>query len=324
MTSKQLYKVIFVLCLLMVLPCQTDAQFWKKRNKGTSKREIRKRQEEANKKSNYNRFNELQPMGKKASLVRIDYIWSYETANTVPEKGGDINLIMPSRFSTKSGIEFGTSIASLPFIPTVYLKKRWTKGVLYVATRHQVYSYSPLLYFAQKNEYCGIFPGNAEVPNSYGIKNELIISKPFLKDLKCGSVKQPYIIITAALAIDYGFATKSTEQELMERKFFKQRSGVVLGKGGFLTARLQGDLFLLKDLYLTIAVRGLFAGSPYGNSIEQNTMIKYKVSPKFSMSLGYWASFGKGEGAPVVPLFDLSYHFGYKEGREKGLFGSLK
>lgn len=319
-----MHRLLTLIILIIFTHQFLNAQFGKKRNKATSKREIRKRQEEANKKSTYNRFNELQPMGKKASLLRTDYIWSYETANTVPEHGGDINLIIPSRFSTKQSVEFGTSIASIPFIPTIYIKKRWTKGKIYIATRHQVYSYSPLLYFAQEQEYSSLFPTDAVVPNSYGLKNELIVSKPFLKDLKCGSTKQPFIIATAAIGIDYGFSTKSTDVDVIPRKFFKQRSGPILGEGGFLSARLQGDFYLLQDLYLTVALRGLFSTPPYGHSIEQNSMIKYIISPKFSISLGYWATFGKGEELPIVPLFDLSYHFGHKQEREKGLFGKKR
>lgn len=319
-----MYRLLITFILIFISHQYLDAQFWKKINKGTSSREIRKRQEDANKKSMYNRFNELQPMGKKASLIRTDYIWSYETANTVPEHGGDINIIMPSRFSTKQSIEFGTSVASIPFIPTLYLKKRWKKGKIYIATRHQIYSYSPLLYFAQRQEYTSIFPTQAVVPNSYGLKNELIVSKPFLKDLKCGSVKQPFIIATAAIGLDYGFSSKSTDVNIIPQKFFKQRSATILGEGSFVTMRLQGDFYLLQDLYLSVAIRGLFSTPLYGNSIEQNSMIKYKISPKFSISLGYWATFDKGKGSPIIPLFDLSYHFGYKEQREKGLFGKKR
>lgn len=312
---------LLIIFLLVVSEVHTDAQFWKKRNKGTSKREIRKRQESANKKSQYNKFNELQPMGHKSSQARIDFIWSYETANTVPLYAGDISLITPSRFSLRRGVEFGGSFAALPVVPNFYIKKKWKEGKLYVASRHQLYSYSPMLYWAQEMEYSSIFPLQADLPVTVAVKNEVIFSKPFLKDLKCGSVKQAYIIITGALAYDYGIPIEKTDFDLMQRKILRQRSGAILGEGGFITARLQGDFYIRQNLFATVAVRGLFASSTVGNSVEQNSLLRYNLTPRFSLSCGYWLSFGKGTETPIMPIIDLTYHFGNKQGRQKGLFG---
>ena len=292
-----------------------------RRNKRTSKREIRKRQEEANKKSQYNKFNELQPMGQKSSQARIDYIWSYETANTVPLYSGDISIITPSRFSRRKGVEFGTSFLGLPVIPSFYLKKKWTEGKVYFATRHQVYSYSPMLYLAQEMDYLSIFPSQAKLPVTIALKNEFIFSRPFLKSIKCGSVKQPYIIITGAVGYDYGFQVEETDVDLMQRKILKQRSGVILGNDGFLSLRLQGDFYIMQNLYATVAVRGLYSGKDIGNSIEQNSFVRFQITPRFTLSGGYWVTFGEGTGSSIIPLVDLTYHFGNKQGRAKGLFG---
>lgn len=311
--------VRLILLFVVLVFCQyTIAQ---RRNKGTSKREIRKRQEDANKKSQYNKFNEIQPMGHKSSQMRTDFIWSYETANTVPRYAGDISLLTPSRFSRKSGLEFGASLGGIAVVPAIYLKKRWTEGKLYLATRHQVYSYSPMLYWSKEMEYTSVFPLQQSLPVTVAVKNEIILSKPFLKDLKCGSVKQAYIIITAALAFDYGFAVEKSDVTLMQRKLLKQRSNVILGGGGFWSARLQGDFYLRNNLYATVAVRGLFADAPVGKSVEQNSSLRFKLTPRFSIAAGYWLSLGKGTETPILPLLDLTYHFGNKQGRDKGLFG---
>ena len=318
--TKKINYTWLIITVVLFLGTESEAQFWKKRNKGTSKREIRKRQEEANKKSQFNKFNELQPMGHKSSQARIDFIWSYETANTVPLYAGDISLVTPSRFSTNRGFEFGGSISGLPVVPNVYLKKLWKNDKLYIATRHQIYSYAPMLYWAKELEYSSIFPLQSNLPVSIGLKNEIIFSKPFLKDIKCGSVKQAYVIITGALGLDYGIAVEKADVNLMERKFLRQRSGVILGDGGFLSARLQGDFLIFKDLYGTVALRGLFAGSDIGNSIEQNSLLRFKLTPRFSVSAGYWFTFGKGTETAIMPIVDLAYHFGNKQGRQKGLF----
>ncbi len=310
--------IALIVFIMILLPITLEAQ---RRNKGTSKREIRKRQEDANKKSNYNKFNELVPMGSSASIARNDFIWSYETANTVPLDGGDISLISPSRFSFRRGAEIGTSIGSAALIPMIYYKRRWREDKLYIATRHQMYSFLPGLEIMHNNNHFQFIPENSAIPQVIAIKNEFIVSKPFLKDLKCGSVKQPYIILTAGLSYDYGIKISGTDVKLIDYKFVRSRSGVILGDGGFFSARLQGDFYLNQNLFLTVAARGLFAGNTFGNTIEQNSLVRYKISPKFAVSGGYWMNFGKGDGTMILPVIDLTYYFGTREIREKGLFG---
>jgi hypothetical protein len=293
----------------------------RRRNKRTSKREIRKRQEKANKKSMYNRFNELQPIGHKTNQARIDFIWSYETANTVPEKSGDISLLTPSRFSLKKGTEFGFTLGGMPFIPNLYYKKRWATKSLYVSTFHEIYSYSPLLHYLNAEGYHLIIPQTSDIPFTGIIKNELILSKPFLKNIKCGKEKQPYIIITAAVGIDFGMPIKKTDITTLESHFAQQRAGVILGGNGFICSRVQGDFYVIEDMFLTVAFRGFFSTPKYGKAFEQNSFLRYRLSPRFTASAGYWLTFGKGDGWPLLPFLDITYHFGYKEGRQKGLFG---
>jgi hypothetical protein len=316
-------QVIRILLLLLLFQSTIElvtAQS-RRRNKRTSKREIRKRQEEANKKSMYNRFNELQPMGFKSFQKRIDFIWSYETANTVPERSGDISLFTPSRFSVKQGTEFGLTLGGIPFVPNLFYKKRWNAKNIYVSTFHEMYSYSPLLHFLRSEGYNQIIPQYSVVPLTGVIKNELMFSKAFLKDIKCGIEKQPYIIITAAVGIDYGIPIKKTDITTLESHFVRQRAGVILGGNGFICSRIQGDFYVIEDMFLTVAFRGIFSTPKYGKAFEQNSFLRYRLSPGFTASAGYWLTFGKGDGWPVLPFLDLTYHFGYKEAREKGLFG---
>ena len=159
-------KFILIIALIYTIPLKVESQRKSRRNKGTSKREIRKRQEEANKKSNYNKFNELVPMGSSASISRNDYIWSYETANTVPVNGGDISLFSPTRLSFKKGQEIGTSIGSAAFVPMIYFKRRWKSDKLYIATRHQAYSFYPGLHIMRNNNYFQFIPETSDIPIS--------------------------------------------------------------------------------------------------------------------------------------------------------------
>ncbi len=310
----------FVFLLFLVIPV-ANGQTRNKLNKRTSKRQIRKQQERASKESDYNKFNKLIPMGSRTSTARNDFIWSYETANTVSAYGGDISLINPSRFSIRPGFEIGTSIAGLPFVPMVYVKKRWVDEKWMFSTRHQIYSAYPILKSFNHHDNYTAIPEGYEVPQVLALKNELILSKAFLKELKCGGVKQPFLVLTAGLAFDYGFALKDVETVPYDYKFLNPREGVVLGNSGFLQFRVQGDAYLNKNFYLTVAARTLIPmDTDYSFAVEQNSSLRIMLSPKFSTSIGYWLNFGKGEGTFILPMLDLTFHFGQKETREKGLF----
>lgn len=306
--------------LFLLVSISSNAQFWKKLNKGTSKKEIRKRQEEADKKSSYNKFNKLQPMGKKATLVRNDFIWSYSTANVVPEKGGDISLLFPSRISLGRSDEIGGSIGTMLFAPNLYYKKRWYNQKFMISSKHQVYTYTPLLYFFDRTN-SNVIPANSNIPNTIAFKNELIFSMPFLKEINCGATKEPYLIISAAVALDFGVRVNNSIPIELDSKFLTPRGGVVMGNNMFGTVRLQADYMIYNDLFLTAGFRGIISDNTYANSFEHNAHVKYSFSPKVSLSAGYWLSFNSGGGTPILPIIDISYHFGLREGRSKGLFG---
>ncbi len=291
-----------------------------KLNKRTSRREIRKKQEKANENSDYNKFNKLVPMGSRVSTDRNDFIWSYESANVVPNRGGDISLIGPSRISLLPNLEIGSSLASLPFIPMLFVKKRWKNDQWVISTRHQLYSYYPLLDWLNKRENYKLIPEENTIPQVLALKNEFILSRAFSKELKCGSEKQPFLIATIGIAYDYGFALKETNVVSYNNKFLNPRTGVVLGNNGFFQLRLQGDLYLKNGIYLTVAARGLLSDINYKYTIEQNSSVRFMLSPRFSFNLGYWINLGTGDGDNIVPTIDLTYHFGQRASREKGLF----
>jgi len=309
--------VLVIFILIVGVPC--SAQFLGKLNKGTSKREIRKRQEEADKKSSYNKFNKLQPMGKKATLVRNDFLWSYSTANVVPDKGGDISLLFPSRISLGRSDEIGGSIGTMLFVPNLYYKKRWHNNKFMIASKHQLYSYTPLLYLFDRTNSNAIQNANS-IPNTIALKNELIFSMPFLKEINCGATKEPYLIISAAIAIDFGIRVNQADSISLDNKFLTPRSGAVVGNNIFGTVRLQADYMIYNNLFLSAGIRGILSDNTYSNAIEHNAHVKYSLSPKVSVSAGYWLTLNTGGGTPILPIIDISYHFGLREGRSKGLF----
>lgn len=315
------WKPLVFSIVLLLIPLCASSQLFKRLNKGTSKRDIRKRQEEADKKSDYNKFNKLQAMGKKSTQKRNDFLWSAETANVVPYKGGDIAIVGTTRYSFTKGIEAGGSLGAMYFAPNLYLKKRWQTGKYYVASKHQLYTYTPLLYFAGNREW-NLLNDYSDIPNVLAMKNELIISRPFLKQLSCGGAKQPFLVITLGVGVDYGYKFNRTNVDslLIDNAFLESRGGVVLGDNGFGTIRLQADYLINTKLYATLAFRGIISDHNFSNAIEHNANIQYHFSPKFSISGGFLAHYSSREGFDIIPLMDLKYHFGLREGRDEGLF----
>lgn len=99
-----------------------------KHNKGTSKREIRKRQQKANERdSESNLFNPLQTMGSRKNEARDDLIWHSESANTVYKRAGNISLTTPSRYGIRSDLELSSILGFDYWVPNIFIKKRWKK-----------------------------------------------------------------------------------------------------------------------------------------------------------------------------------------------------
>ncbi len=314
-------KLILILFISLLVPLGSSAQLLKRLNKGTSKREIRKRQDEADEKSSYNKFNKLQPMGKKTTKQRNDYLWSEGTANVVPHKGGDIAVVESSRYSPAKGSEIGASLGSMYWVPNLYYKKLWRSDTYYVASKHQLLSYAPMLHYASDRG-SELLNNYDTIPNVLSLRNELIVSRPFLKQLSCGGAKQPYLVITLGLGVSFGyrFNNANVDSLVIKNKFLESRGGLVLGNNGYASIRLQGDYLITTSLYATLALRGLLSDHKYSNAFETNASVQYHFAPKFSVSGGMFMHYSSRKGFAILPLVDLKYHFGMRDSREEGLF----
>ena len=311
---KKIYIIAFILlCSSAVMEAQRS-----KLNKGTSKSNRKKLQKEADKKSDYNKFNKLNA---KRVLYNTDYIWTHETAQIAGKGGGDISIFTPSRYSYTDYDEVGASIGGMYFVPNIHWKRKHHEDRDWIiSSMLRFYSYSPFLYFAQDMENTDVFPTDSIVPNSIAMKNELMVSRVYYKALKCGGAKKPHLVLTGGLAVDLAYAWKESNVDTLHNKFMMPRGGMALGNSVLVTARAQADMFLMRNVFVTVAVRGLVSGAPHGTALEQNTSLRVVVAPKFSISAGYWLSTNKGLGTKLMPTVDLTYHIGYKKGLPKGLF----
>ncbi|MBK3519773.1 hypothetical protein [Carboxylicivirga marina] len=319
------FKYIIVVVILFIAIGPNDAQSNKKfkRNKGTSKREIKKRQQQAFEQDDMNAFNPKQPMGARRNDNRDDLLWHGETANTVYDGATNISLVNPSRYGLKPGLELSSVILLNYWMPNVYLKKRWRNNKWYVSSKHGLYSATPGLNWANKKNYSSIVDNAEDIPFILSIKNEILVSRLILNNERCGRDK-PYIILTGGLGIDFGVPFGDSDLKEMEGHFLANRSPALTGSGYSAYVKARADWQMTPLLMLGGSFK-YFRGDFSGNSaLEHHVELQTLVLPQFSFSVGYLlsiANYTDTNGTALLPFFDLTYFFGKRQGRQKGLFG---
>ncbi len=315
--------------LLLVCFCLSASSVWSQSNKRflgkkrTSKREIEKRQQEAHDRDNTNAFNPKQPMGARENDSRDDLLWHGETANTVYDGAANISLVKPSRYGLKPGLELSSSLFLNYWMPNIYLKKRWRNDTWYVSSRHGLYSATPGLHWFNKKSYTSIVDNAEHIPVIVSMNNELMVSRLFMGDTGCGRDK-PFFILSGGVGVDFGVAFGESDLSEMKGHFLTNRSPALTGSGYSAYLKLRADWQMTPMLMLGGGFK-YFRGNFSGNgALEHQAELQTLVIPRLSFSIGYALSFANytdTNGIGILPFFDITYYFGKRQGRQKGLFG---
>ncbi len=320
----------FLYIILLVFFCLLSANSFSQNNKRfkgkkkTSKREIRKRQQEANDKDNTNAFNPRQPMGARQNDSRDDLLWHSETANTIYDKAANISLVNPSRYGLKPGLELSSVLLLNYWMPNVYLKKRWRNDTWYVSSKHGLYSATPGLHWFNNKNYSSVVDNAEAIPFILSMKNELTVSRLLLSDAGCGRDK-PYIILSGGIGVDFGVPFGDSDLTEMKGHFLANRSPALTGQGYSAYLKLRADWQMTPMLMLGGGFK-YFRGNFSGNSaLEHQADLQTLVLPNLSFSIGYALSFANytdTNSMAILPFFDVTFYMGKRQGRQKGLFGS--
>ena len=316
-------KFLLFYFLLFILSAQSiDAQrlFRKKSPAQKASEDLRKRQQQA---GEGNAFNPIQPDMHRPDFSRDDYIWTSETAYSSSKKTGNISLTTPSRYGLGKNFEISTMLPLNYFVPNLILKKSYPTKRFIFAHRHALYSSTPGLIWAQKNHYGKIVASDVDIPVIVAIRNELIVSYPFKSDPVC-STGLPFLIITAGVALDAGFAFEQNNLNMIDEHFLGSRSPALTGKGAQLSTRLRVDVRLTDFLLIESDVKFFFGKFINNNfSLEQHTGLQFFLTRNVSFTVGYTASYGyfSTKNFMIFPNADLSFYFGKKNKRDLGLFG---
>ena len=268
-------------------------------------------------------FNPEIPLGSRPDYGRIDFIWSSETAYTGVKKSGNISITTPSRYNAGQNIEFSTMLPLNYFVPNFMLKKSYTTKKFVLAHRHALYSATPGLNWAQKNEYENLVATSVVVPFILSMRNEFIASYPIGADPICSN-GQPHLVLTGGIAIDVGFPFEKNKLTPMNEHFFGSRSPSLIGKGAHLSTRLRVDGRINNNMLIEGDIKFFFGKFFHKNfAMEQHTGLQIFLVRNTSLTVGYTASYGHfgNNNFFIIPTIDLTHYFGTKLKRDVGLFG---
>ncbi len=317
-------KISLLICIL-TFAMSAHGQKKYKKNKGTSKREIRKRQQKAYEQDkNTNAFNPIQPRGARQNDARDDLLWHHETANTVYPGAGNISITSPSRYSYKQGVELSSVLPLNYWVPNIAIKKRWANGAWHVASKHGLYSATPGFHWAKKRDFNSIVDSTAQIPFVLSMKNELIFSRYISKDNRC-SREQPFVILTAGIGFDFGYAFGDSGLKEIEEHLLTNRSPALTGTGGTAFAKVRADWQINSQLMLGGGLKYFYGNFTGNHAFEQTTELQTFILSNLSLSIGYVLSYGKYNtpGSTVIyPLIDINWFFGKRQSRQKGLWGT--
>jgi hypothetical protein len=312
---------ILLVPLFFSVSVPVEAQIWPFKKRSQAEKATRDLEERKREAGEGNLFNPFQPSGSSVSELRDDYIWSAKTAATSYHKAGNVSITTPSRYGLKEGLELSTWLGIDYRVPNLFLKNEISRGKLWVSSLHGAYSSWPGLNNAQENNGNFLADSVMDVPLILSLKNQLILSRPFLSSLQCNP-HQPYLILSAALAFDYGIPFDSYSVYLKKDQFKTPRSMSYLGEGWLVTLALRCDWQIQPYLYARGEIRMFGGNFPGEISVEQQSSAEYFPFSNLSVSAGYIIGIGSIESRSlnILPFFDISFYFGKKQGRKRGLF----
>ncbi|MFW6352017.1 MAG: hypothetical protein ACOC2E_06485 [Bacteroidota bacterium] len=316
---RKLFLLVFFGLFMVSGTCEGQIWPFRKRSQAEKATEnLYQRQQEV---GQGNLFNRLQTTDANKTNLRDDHIWTAGAAATSYAKAGNLSLSSASRYGISQGIELQTWLGLDYWIPNLFVKREISRGNIWISSLHGFYSSWPGL--KQVSSGGGPFPADSlsGVPLTLSVKNQLIVSKLFYDVMDCNP-HQPYLVLSASLALDYGIAFSEEEIYMKERHLLTPRAKSYLGEGLLGTISVRGDWKINPVLFGRGEIRALVGNFPSGMAIEQQSSVEYFPFRDLSLSGGYVLGIGNfgSRFLSLWPLVDISIYFGRKQGHKQGLF----
>lgn len=293
------------------------------KGKRSSKREIQKRQQEADQKeAEQTPFAPSEQSGRETAQVRDDLLWPAESGNTVYQHAGNLSVMAPARYGILDGLEAESYLGLARWVPNLFVKKRWRQGRWYVASRHGIYSATPgYRYYQSEGNTVYAQPDDA-IPMILSTKNQLIVSRVYRDYLGCRG-RQPYLIISGGIGVDFGVPLGENDLRETNKHFLANRSIALTGNDYL------AHLFVRADYQYSPAwvfsgslkyFRGNFTGH---NAFEQHLAAEGFVSDNLSFTFGIQfseAAYNTPNRIGIAPMLDICWYLGTKKARDMGLY----
>jgi len=314
-------KFWILLFALLLLASSADSQIWPFRGGSSAARATRDLQERQRENSQGNMFNPLQTMGSRAGNQRDDHIWSSESALVNNQRSGNIAITSPSRFGILPKTELQSHLAAFRWVPNLGIKQQLHSGRWKWASRHGIFSPTPGLHWAREMGHAFIIDSITKVPLLLGLRNEIIVSKPFVSSLGC-TEPSPYLILTGAISLDNVLSLTTNNLESINRHFFGARDPSITGNDFLVEARLRVDALLNSRSWIEGGVKLFSNDLATILAIEHHAAINYFLFYNTTISPGYMVSIGHFDNSrfKIIPWIDLTWYFGEKKRPAQGLF----
>ena len=299
----------------------TEAQIWPFKKKSQVEKATKDLQERKADAGEGNLFNPFQPSGSSVNYLRDDQVWSARTAATSYVNAGNVSITSQSRYGLTSRIELSTCLGLDYWVPNLFIKHEISRKKLWISSLHGVYSSWPGLKEVAREKENFLADSVTGEPMVLSVRNQLIVSRPFYNNMACNP-SQPYLVISASLAVDVGIPFDDEEIYVEDDLFKTPRSMSYAGKGWMGMAYGRADWQIFPQLYGRGEIRVLFGNYTPGITVEQETLIEYFPFAKLSVSGGYLLGIGNigNRNIQILPFLDVTYYFGRKQGRQRGLF----
>jgi hypothetical protein len=295
-----------------------------KGKKQTSKREIRKKQDDA-----IENQAEDAPFAPKKAFEqnrkdwRDDQMWKSQTAGIIYPKAGNLSLVEPSKYALNKNFQLEAILPLAYHTPNLFGKYLWySKDQWHVASRHGVYSATSGLRTFQKQQMYEYVDSGVNIPLIVSFKNELIVSRSFTKAYGCAG-PQPYLILTGSAGLDFGIPLGNNGLSEIDKHFIANRSPALTGTGKTINVLARGDYKINAMLQTGASLRYFHGDFTGNNAFENKAWLETLINPQFGFSVGYalsWANYHTPRSLSFMPTFDLCWYFGTKKGHSKGLF----
>lgn len=260
-------------------------------------------------------------------------IWTIGTPKTIQKKEFNLSMFYFSKYGITKKLEIQTKPLEFALIPHLNIKKTWyyrkathdknwlKSRSLIIGTIHGINYPTLFMKLIKNRNFKNLINENAEIPNIFAFRNELLISTMLKNKTSCESSNY---LLTLKIGTKFSIIKGLNTLNYFENSFlFRETSTYHERLLWYLGLGLDGHLY--SNLNFSVDFNYYSVGlKTYYRSFEHNGLIYWYAGKKskIRMALGYKASFSNFpfQKTGIFPMFDITYIFKRDKRNGSGLF----